>query len=53
MDSLVESVGAVSEPLVMPNYVSSHGDPLQAPSWRTHANNDRDVLQDVSSQDIV
>ena len=48
LDSLVESVGGASEtPLPVESWNSGSTDPLQPPSWRTHANSDRDVLQDV------
>lgn len=52
MDSLVDSVGASSEGggggTGTPEYVPPRIALVQPPSWRTHANSDRDVLQDVS-----
>ena len=53
LDSLSESVGASSEGTGVSDG-GSHPLPrgdlsVHPPSWRTHANTDRDVLQDVSS----
>ena len=48
VDSLLESLGVTVDPPSASDYVSPSGDPLQPPSWKTHANSSRDVLADVS-----
>ena len=48
-DAPVESLTDMLAPPMVPNYTPSLADPLQPPSWRTHINSDRDILEDVSN----
>ena len=46
-------VGGVASSSVDPSFPPYSEDPLQPPSWETHANSDRDTLEDVSSVQCV
>ena len=47
-DLPVESLGDTLAPPALLDFSAPSGDPLQPPSWRTHVNSDRDILEDVS-----
>jgi len=43
----MESIGDTLAPPTISDVSAPSSDPLQPPSWRTHVNSDRDILEDV------
>jgi len=43
----MESIGDTLAPPTVSDFSVPLSDPLQPPSWRTHVNSDRDILEDV------